>query len=418
MGEAFRPPRNNPFCEALVRATLPFLCKTVFKGLKIEIDPADIERLKQHKGQRMLLLPNHPAYDDPVIMFELSRRLGESFNYVAAREVFDFNRGLRGMIFQNCGVYSVIRGTSDRESFRTTREILYTGRRRLVIFIEGEVSYDNDVLIPFQQGVLQLAFRSQEDLAKDAAKAGHPEDFPPLYVVPVAMKYFYADGMEPVLDHATADLEKAVGLEPQPGKPLYPRLHAVGEKVISVQENLLGLEPAGTLEERINAVREKLLRKMETFLELQPPDPAETLARIRVIRNQMDRIIHTYADTSKHPLYEKHVQKRLSRTFKEFYEDLDRVVNIMTWEEGAVLERDTPEKYAELIRRVEKEVFGERRLIHPRTAVVKIGEIINLKDHYPAYLDDRKQAASNLCTALETDMLTMLNLSKKERLPV
>lgn len=205
---AFRPPVENPLIESLTRACVPLLLKGMFHDLRVTFRPDDLRRLGELRGERMLLLPNHPSTEDPITMFELARQLGEPMHYVAAREVFDFDHGVRGWLFQRCGVYSVIRGAPDRESFRMTRQILTRGSRRLVIFVEGEISYRNDILIPFQQGVLQLALSAQEDVCEQFESA------PPVYVAPVAIRYFYAPGVEAAMRQSVERLEEALGLKP------------------------------------------------------------------------------------------------------------------------------------------------------------------------------------------------------------
>ncbi len=413
---AFRPPISNPLVSGWVSAMLPFLRKFVFRDLKIRLDPDDLLRLKEKQGERMLLLPNHPGEEDPLIMFALSKALKEPFYYVAAREVFDFWKGFHGYLLQRCGTYSVIRGASDRESFKTTRMILKEGLRRLVVFIEGEVSYDNDGLIPLQQGVLQLAFLAQSDLAK-AAEKSKSDDFPAIHVAPVVIKYLYEPGIENTLEKGIIRLEKALDIDPEKDSRFYDRLHQVGERIIEIREEYFDMDvlPESTLDDRIIAIKNKSLSKMESFLGLSLPDPPELIPRIRAIRNKMDRIIHQYDPQKDVSAYESRVIQSINTVFSGFYDEMDRLVNFLTFKEGYLLERESPERYMELIRRLEKEVFGERRLIHPRTAVVKVGEITSLKEHYDNFVEDKKNAVDSLCIALETDMLLMLKAARREK---
>ncbi len=417
----FRPPIDNPLVSGLVSAFLPALRKYAFGDLKIKFDPEDIERLKAKQGERMLLLPNHPGEEDPMILFSLSKQLNERFYYVAAREVFDFWKGLHGYLLQRCGVYSVIRGASDRDSFKTTRNTLKEGIRRLVVFIEGEVSYDNDGLIPLQQGVLQLAFMAQGDLAKEAknqAKRSGDDatDFPAVHVAPVIIKYLYDSGVEETLEKGIARLEQAVGVTPDAEHRLYERIRAVGQKVIETREEYFDItvSAGSSIDERIAAIKDKSLRKMEGFLGITPEEPLELIPRIRAIRNKMDKMIHQYDEQKNLSSYEERILNSMDTAFSEFYDELDRLVNFLTFKEGYVLERESPERYMELIRRIEKEVFGKRLLLHPRTAVLKVGAITSLKDHYDNFVEDKKSAVDSLCIALETDMLTMLKDARRE----
>ena len=64
-----------------------------------------------------------------------------------------------------------------------TRQILAEGKRWLVIFPEGEAIWQNSILAPFQEGVVQLAFKAFED-AKTTDASAHPN------LTPVLGRYF------------------------------------------------------------------------------------------------------------------------------------------------------------------------------------------------------------------------------------
>ena len=406
----FIPPIDNSPVGGIVQAILPMVFKHVLTGMQVKVSREDLNRLKSLEGQRVLLLPNHPSYEDPYVMFDLARQLDTRFNYVAAREVFDYSNGLQGWVFQHCGVYSIIRGKSDRESFKTTREKLAKGERPLVIFIEGEVSYENDTLIPFEAGVIQLAFWGLEDAYKQAKKESAEAALPPLNIVPVAMKYFYHAGWEKAADEALRCLEEALGLPVDHAGSHYKRIRTMGDKILSVHEESLGIKPGEgcSFDERITRVKHLLLRKMEAFLQISADENQFALDRVRVIRNRLDELAHTYEDDSELSPYEHTMIEHLRRTFQEFYSDLARVVQFLIYREGYLSEEAGAERTIEFIRRLEKEVFGKERIRHPRTAVVQLGEVINLKDRYPAYQENKKQTTVTIAGEVENSIRALL----------
>lgn len=162
----FKPPTLNRSLLQFFYQCLPFLLKHQMGNLRVQIEPETLDKLKAIQGERCLLLPNHPSDSDPAVMFELARQLDEAFFYVAAREVFDYSMGFRGWLFQNLGVYSLVRGTNDRKSIKTSIETLSENKGRLVIFVEGEISSQNDTLLPIEHGVIQLAFMALSDAHK------------------------------------------------------------------------------------------------------------------------------------------------------------------------------------------------------------------------------------------------------------
>ncbi len=418
---AFLPPIVSPLVVRVIRALLPFAMKKLLGGLSVQISNEDLAKLRQYKGQRMLLLPNHPNGEEPFVLFEIFKRMNEVFNVVAAREVFDWEHGFRGWLLRRVGAYSVIRGAADRESFMMSKKILMEGRNRLIIFIEGEISRGNETLIPFEPGVLQLAFWAQEGLVKDAARehrhmpqsvqpTAPAEAYSPIYIAPIAIKYFYKPGSDAAIQHALESLENAVGIIEVTGKNFYERIRDIGEKVLKVQEDLHQVValPGVSLTERVEVIKNRMLKKMELFLDLKPDSQATTLSRLREIRNTMDRLIHIYDDPAELTDYQKHMVEHFRKALSEFYQDLDRVVYFLTYDESYLKEQQTPERLIDVIRRLEREVFGDSRLLYPRVATVKVGEVIDLKEQLPGYEADKKGFIKQMAAELEENMRLML----------
>lgn len=412
----FMSPLINPLVVKVVRLLLPTLFRRLCGGLSIHISQQDLAKLKQYQNQRMLLLPNHPTGEEPLVLFEIARQLDEVFNFVAAREVFDWEKGFRGWLLRRVGAYSVIRGAADRESFMMSKKILTEGLHRLVIFIEGEISRGNETLIPFEPGVIQLAFWAQEGLVKDAVKQARSGSepatvaAPPIYVVPIAIKYFFAPGFEPAVEQALQRLEVAVGLRRNPHQDWYERIGAVGEAVLKVQEELHHIQPApdASFTQRVDTIRGRMLQKMELFLDITPPPGATTLNRLREIRNTMDHLIHTYEDPTDLTDYQRRMVEHLRIALSEFYTDLDRVVYFLTYDEAYLRESRSPERFIEMVCRLEREIYGEVRLRHPRAAVLKVGDIRNLQACFPDYEQDKKGYVRQVAAALEEDMRAMI----------
>lgn len=414
----FLPPLINPLVVGTMWAIYPLLMH--WGELSVQVEPETMAKLRKYRGQRMLLLPNHPTGEEPVVLFEICRWMQEVFNFVAAREVFDWEHGFRGWLLRRVGAYSIIRGTADRESFLTSKKILMEGLHRLVIFIEGEISRAGETLIPFESGVIQLAFWAQEGLQKEAAKINatpnkKQTEAPPIYIAPVAIKYFYEPGSEKVIEEALINLEKAVGIVTTPGLAQHTRLQHIGLKVLEVQEGMHQLVPLPivSITERVEAIKHRMLKKMEVFLDLKPDPEATTLNRLREIRNTMDHLIHSYQAPDELTEYEKRMVEHLRMVLSEFYTDLDRVVYFLTYNESHLEEGPSPERLIEAIRRLEREVYGKPKLTHRRVAHVKMGEIINLKDEFPHYEQDKKGYAKKTAVQLEENMRQMLLSMKR-----
>src|SRR6266540_3757362 len=162
----FIPPKRSRAAIALGRAVMGLVLRVRYKVVGVEIAQEDLARLRRIRNERAFIAPNHPSNAEPVILFTLSQRVDEPFFYVCCREAFDHFFGLWGRFLQKVGGYSIVRGVADRDSFRTTRALLRQPATKVVIFPEGEVYSQNDTLLPFQSGVIQLMFWALEDIRK------------------------------------------------------------------------------------------------------------------------------------------------------------------------------------------------------------------------------------------------------------
>src|SRR5262245_28811205 len=147
MNTDFRPPKTNPLVVGLTYPMLPVIARVARRRVAIEVDEGEWERLAPLRERRLIVTPNHPRSNDPLIALWMARRLGRAFNYLTCRELFE---GVYGWIIQRLGAYSILRGAVDREAIRTTISLLAEQDRQVVIFPEGEIYGHNDMLLPFQ----------------------------------------------------------------------------------------------------------------------------------------------------------------------------------------------------------------------------------------------------------------------------
>src|SRR5204863_2606190 len=132
------------------------------------------------------------------------------FNYMAARDLLV---GPVGWLLQRGGAFSVRRGTPDREAIRCTRRLLAEQDRKVVVCPEGTAYEQNDVLLPFQPGVIQIGFWVVEELEKLGKEARLP-------IVPVAIKYLTIGDARPSIERRLTKLAQALGFPPAPKESL------------------------------------------------------------------------------------------------------------------------------------------------------------------------------------------------------
>lgn len=359
-----------------------------------------------------MICPNHSYRHDPEVMMEFSKQVGEDFNFVAAREVFDYQNGFNGWLLQKMGVYSVVRGAADRESFKMTRTILATGKKKLVLFPEGEISLQNETLLPLETGACQLSFWAQDELNKT-------DPGEPIYIVPIAMKYSYRTNITDQLEFIVTRIEKRLSIQTPVHTTLYARVRVAALKVLEALERQYGCKPGAdaTLDDRMTGVKEQSLRTIAEVLDIDlPPLKHSYLDWVRVLRNSMDDFI--YSDTATMSGYERKIHEQRADQIRGYYRDVDRIVGFIAVYDGYLSPPATQERMANVIEMLEAEVFGERTIKGPRLVTLDVGTPINLATSYQAYKKNKKVVIEQITTDLSGQIRTMLDALEDKRQPV
>lgn len=405
----FRPPEDNALVIALCKLFMPQILLFRCADLQVKVHGDGLERFKKLTGKHTLICPNHSYRHDPEVMFEFGRQGGEAFNYVAAREVFDYNNGLNGWLLQKLGVYSVVRGAADRESFKTTKGILASGKKKLVLFPEGEISWQNESILPLESGAVQLSFWALDELQKTK-----PDE--PVYVLPIALKYNYRKNILAALDHSITALEKHLGIHSHHDDSLYQRTRNAALKVLEALERQYGCKLGidAPLNDRMTEVKERSLRSMAKVLEIDLPPLKNTyLDWVRILRNTMDDFI--YGDTKQMSDYERKMHDERTAQIKQYYRDLDRIVGFIAIYDGYLAPPATQERIANVVEMLEGEVFGEKTIKGPRRVTVEVGEPINLLELYSEYKKNKRAVLEQATGELSRQIHGMLDVLEKQR---
>jgi 1-acyl-sn-glycerol-3-phosphate acyltransferase len=390
-GVDFKPPKDNLFITSLMYSILPLIMRRALKITDIEVEEEDLRRLRVLAGERAVLTPNHPTHWDSFVMFRFSKILGEKFNYLAARELFD--RRILAWLLQRCGVYSVVRGTNDRESFRTTVELLTRGNRKLVIFPEGLTCWQNDTVMPFHGGIALFGFWTLDELSKKGS-------LPPLYLVPVSIKYIYVHNMDKEIVLSLTLLQKSLGLSLGHLSP-YEQLRKIGEAVLTSAESEYGVRPKpdADLNTRIQNIKELLVNRIATGIgvNLKPDQPLAD--RIRTLINSVDQIVH---EEPEGPDYKLELHHQRQEQVKPLYDDLSRALRFIATYDGYVRETLSVERFLDTIGQLEREVLGKRGKQGLRKAYIRIGEPVNLAEYLDRFKKEKRKTLEFVTTQLES----------------
>lgn len=386
------------------------LARVLYK-FNISVTEESVGRVRAVDDARLVFVCNHPTMEDGITLFVLSARLGQLFHYVVAYESF---KGLMGWFIQRLGCYSIRRGMGDRASISQTLSLLKNPQCRLVIFPEGGCSYQNDTIMPFRSGAIQLPMSVLAQLAK---KAPSPEEVPDFYIVPLCLKYRYRQPMYRVIEATLARLEAQLKLPPLEGGSNtaksddadsndYQRLRRVAHRIIVQIESEANLPHEDDLDwnHRIDRLKQVFIQKCEAALNLEPSSNLPLRERVYKVQALLEEA-EIAGDESGYEL----AGKRLTR--EELYWDTVRLLNFDAIYDGYVAESPTPERFLDTLTRLEREVF---HLEHaqpkaPRKAFFHIGDPINLKDYLPDYQRDRSNTIDQLSEHLRQTMQTHLN---------
>jgi 1-acyl-sn-glycerol-3-phosphate acyltransferase len=412
----FRPPKDSPALINFFKIAVPLYMKIQSGGLTVMPVEGALERFQKVSKKRGMVCPNHSNRIDPEVMFAFSIMVKEDFNYVAAREVFDWDGGFNGWLMQRVGAYSVVRGAADRESFKMTRKVLAEGKKKLVLFPEGEISRQNDTLMTLESGAAQLTFWGVEELIK--MKGQNNGQLEPLYLIPVALKYTYAADVRPALRKTLSVLESRLGLTAE-GSDFYPRLRAISAKLLSTMEQEYGLKspPDATTNDRIKSLRTHILNSIAAQLHITLAPNAKPLECVRTLRNAMDDFV--YVDESPKSEYHKKIHDEKAAIIKGFYRDLDRIVNFIVIYEGYFQEQNTQERFADIIERLESEIIGgDPSAKGARRVLLDVGEPINMSERFAEYKKEKKLVLNKVTDEVSQQISDMLINLDKVRSPL
>lgn len=387
--QLFYPPKLNPTLVWLLQQTAPWFAQQFFQlDLVISAEPlVQLSTLREHP---CLLLCNHSTFQDRIVLFLLSARLKEPFYYMTAHEQFG---GVQGWLYQQIGAYSIRRGLPDRDSIVQTIDILTRPQSKLVMFPEGGCSFQNDTVMPFRPGAIQMALQ----VMARQAKRGQPVS--DLYAVPMSLKYRYTGSMTPVIERTLAKLEKALGIVAV--GDYYQRLRVTADLVIVRCEQDYGITPTDLTNwnQRIAVIKAKVIQQCEQKLGLTAaPGEAdrERVYRVRyALENRQTTLLADGTDA-----------------WDVMSKAMIRVLNFDAIYDGYVAEKPTPERFLDTLIRLEREVFevDEPPPKGYRQAFLRVGKPVNLKNYLTDYMANRPETVATLVQQLQHTVQQNLNL--------
>ncbi len=406
--EPFIPPSFNLPLLWTVDLFFPILTKLVQNLESIEISNEDKQYIRTFRDSRLIYCSNHPSNSEPVVAYYVANVMGTRFHYMASRQVFDWANGFVGKFIQNLGAFSVLAGTSDRDSIKTARNILTQKGGKLALFPEGEpVSGENDHLMPFQNGIVQLAFWAYEDLMKN-----NIED--DIYILPSFVKYIYTGTdaqIKAELHESLKKIEQKLNIDPK-NKNLLRRFLTIGRMLLENAEKEYQIIPEKEKgwDYRIGRIRHEILDRIAQKFNIQGyKKENHAIDKLRYILAILEMKTVNFPDPRLPEMTLEELEWAKRESMKAY--------NFISINTEYLISYPTAERMYEWLKHFEEYVFG-RSSLRPRKALVKFAEVLSIKDHYEIYKSSKKIAIKKLTDELRRRIQILLEDSKKLTKPL
>ena len=381
----FLAPKLHAVFTRCLQSLSYLVAETVYQ-IRLQVNPIDLEKIKALGDARIIYLPNHPTLDDGISFFLFSALNGQLFHYLVARDSF---QGWLAYFLPLVGCYSMRRGIGDRTSMIETVKLLQKPSIRLVIFPEGGCSYQNDTVIPFRSGAVSMAFNALNKLAKKEP------DLPPIYLVPLSLKYHYIHPMDQQIELILSRLETALEVKVE-SEDYYQRLRDIGKILIEKLAEKYNFKQIDLTDNNnnkywnkgINLLKSNILEQCENKLNISANTQLPMRERVYQIQANLADILEKT---------EKSEQER--QELEDFITDATfQLLNFDAIYDGYVAEKPNQERFLDTLNRLERSVFKLHKpsIKGVRKATIKVANPINLVDYYQLYLENKSETVEQL----------------------
>ncbi|MCE9499754.1 MAG: 1-acyl-sn-glycerol-3-phosphate acyltransferase [Leptospira sp.] len=401
--ESFIPPKFNYPVVWFTDLAMPVLLKTIHNIDEVVILEEDKKMIRSLRGDRLIYISNHPSQQEPPIAYTVANTMYTRFHYMAAREVFSWGAGIVGEFIQSVGAFSVLAGTADRESLRTTRSILSAPGGKLVLFPEGEpTGAENDNLLPFQPGVSQLGFWGLEDARKNEPDAD-------ITVLPAFVKYRMNGAKEKIqsdVDRSLEVMEDLLGIGKK-GKDVVHRLLSVGKRLVerAEKEFHVRVKEDESFDFRVGHLRHAILNNIAEKIEIKKWNEKDhAIDKLRKILTTIEMVLIGLPDPKNElPPMDAARWARLA---------CQRAYDFIAVKTDYITAFPSAERIYEWIYRFENELLG-KKAPRPHNAYVHFAKPFRLGEYYEEYKKDKKASVDRMTARLKTDIQTMLDREVK-----
>jgi 1-acyl-sn-glycerol-3-phosphate acyltransferase len=345
-----------------------------------EVEVVGVDSLKGslRPGDRLMFTPNHPTHSDPLVMVETLRRLRVPSEFMTAWEVFVRSRKHRWLL-PRIGCFSIDRWGLDSQAIKHASEVLLQGRHSLVVFPEGNVFLQNDLVSPFNEGAAFFAMRTAKELAETGQR---------VLIVPVSIKFTYVENVWEAVRNQVRMTAAKIGVSLESNPCPLAHLRMIGLSALRRNQKMRGLEvtSADNPRDAISHAVTNLLERLEAKVELPQLAEATLLERVCRVQRAAQRVRTDPERKFDHAAAGTWADEALL-AFK-----------ILSYLGDYVHRHPTLDRYAETVEKLNEDLHGETYPAHgSRKAYVRLGEPIVLMDYLGGRLRDNVSLVTATC---------------------
>ena len=387
----FHPPRPNPL---LVRLTRPWRARMLRNEHRItEIDIAGQDYIAPllAAGDGIMLTPNHPGRADGLILLDLADRLGHTCCTMAAYQIFEGDAGLRHWLFPRMGIFPIDREGSDLSAFKAAVDVVARAECPLVVFPEGEVYHLVDRLTPIREGAAAIAVAASKKLSEAGKRT---------WVVPIALKYRFPDGYDPVptFRRLLESLEQRITWRIRHERGIVDRIYDIAGALLALKEiEHLGGADSGPLPGRIIRLGTVLLERIEVR-RLGKSGSGPIPVRVKDVRRAcLEALARPDLSAEDH------------EAIRRDLDDVFLALQCYSYPGDYVIADPTYDRTAETLMKLDEDLLGSQPAtpLGPRRAVLRVGEPIPVHERVAAL--GKRGATPSITTELESRIQALLD---------
>lgn len=368
--------------NSVVQSLVPLYFCVFHRDTEIRVTRGTLSLFNSLKDKTVIICPPHSHHEDAEVVYWLSAVIHQKFCILTAREMFERFGGVAGPVLQRVGCYSVLRGVRDLNAVRFTEHLLEHGSTKLVIFPEGEISFDSGILNPLQHGAVLMGLEACQHLLQ----AHKPAD---IYIIPLNIAYTYTGDL---VHHCRNSLDHLERILAQPnGEHLEIRERAMvaASALITREENRWHLRSASSFDERVQTVLTTCIASCAKRLQHEPSQ-ADCIAQIHSLQAViLDLQLSTFQDTVIISPSELRDIERL----------LKNAVLLHSLRAARFSSDASVETFVEALTVMEELLIGKVTAKGPRRISLKAAEPVNLLDYIQDFRDNRIKTVETI-TAL------------------